>query len=212
MKMHAFVREKVVAHFNKDHSEVSEAVHLMPYLYFLFAPTLLYRDMYPRLPTCRWRFVVTNLCQGVFCVLFMYFLTAHFLLPFVASSPLATGETVNSIHLLTSITQILGSHVGWQTTLASFAVFLLSGAYHEYIMSLALGFFCPIQLIGIGLCGLPGILLTKRYVNSTVYELLTLASVSHFVLTYTLEWYAHRLRGPIFGDWRDFWLPYTLFS
>jgi sterol O-acyltransferase len=50
MKMYAFIR-----------SNVNKSLEALPsfqtYLYFLFAPTLVYKDTYPRSPGIRWRFV-----------------------------------------------------------------------------------------------------------------------------------------------------------
>ncbi|MCI4380481.1 hypothetical protein PGIGA_G00240480 [Pangasianodon gigas] len=50
MKVHSFIRENVprVWSSGKDGSASVAVPHLSSYLYFLFAPTLIYRDRYPR--------------------------------------------------------------------------------------------------------------------------------------------------------------------
>lgn len=51
------------------------------YLYFLFAPTLIYRDSYPRTSTVRWNFVISHLVQFATTTLFAYYLFYRFCLP-----------------------------------------------------------------------------------------------------------------------------------
>ncbi|KAM7536287.1 hypothetical protein Aperf_G00000083663 [Anoplocephala perfoliata] len=48
------------------------------YLYFLFAPTLLYRCSYPRTPYVRWRIVAVNLKEMFLCVVYTYFIFCRF--------------------------------------------------------------------------------------------------------------------------------------
>ncbi|XP_008590276.1 PREDICTED: sterol O-acyltransferase 1 [Galeopterus variegatus] len=44
------------------------------YLYFLFAPTLIYRDSYPRTPTVRWGYVAMQFAQVFGCVCYVYYI------------------------------------------------------------------------------------------------------------------------------------------
>lgn len=89
MKMHAFVRTnagRVLAGklktdaITSDVDDVNNAQQLsqailLPsfnsYLYFLFAPTLLYRDSYPRTTHIRWKFALARLME-VIAVAFLY--------------------------------------------------------------------------------------------------------------------------------------------
>jgi hypothetical protein len=51
------------------------------FLYFLFAPTLIYRDSYPRTSSVRWKYVISNLAQFATTTLFAYYLFYRFCLP-----------------------------------------------------------------------------------------------------------------------------------
>ncbi|VEL39600.1 unnamed protein product [Protopolystoma xenopodis] len=51
------------------------------YFYFLFAPTLLYRDVYPRTERVRRRFLLTNLAQVVASIFFGYLVLTTFIFP-----------------------------------------------------------------------------------------------------------------------------------
>ncbi|XP_033762380.1 sterol O-acyltransferase 1-like isoform X2 [Pecten maximus] len=89
MKVHAFVREnipRVLANYKKDDGDVEVRSNLCPdfskYLYFLFAPTLVYRDSYPRTKTIRWNYVVTNFAQVLACLLYTYYIFERFCVPY----------------------------------------------------------------------------------------------------------------------------------
>ncbi|XP_063421344.1 sterol O-acyltransferase 1-like isoform X1 [Mytilus trossulus] len=89
MKMHSFVRENIprVLNFNnkKDDDSPSEEVmcpDFSKYLYFLFVPTLIYRDDYPRTKTIRWNYVVTNFGQVIGCLFFIYYIFMRFCVPY----------------------------------------------------------------------------------------------------------------------------------
>lgn len=51
------------------------------YLYFLFAPTLVYRDEYPRNESCDWQKVLNDLGQVVGCLFYIHFLFVRFCVP-----------------------------------------------------------------------------------------------------------------------------------
>ena len=51
------------------------------FLYFLFAPTLIYRDSYPRTSSVRWKYVISNLTQFATTTVFAYYLFYRFCLP-----------------------------------------------------------------------------------------------------------------------------------
>ncbi|KAL4702509.1 hypothetical protein ACJJTC_001394 [Scirpophaga incertulas] len=52
------------------------------YLYFLFAPTLIYRDHYPRTKKIRWGFVLFNFMEVAAIVFYNSFLWERFILPY----------------------------------------------------------------------------------------------------------------------------------
>nr|XP_020468590.1 sterol O-acyltransferase 1 isoform X2 [Monopterus albus] len=66
MKAHSFVRENVprFLSWSKDKTSPGSVVpQVSQYLYFLFAPTLIYKDKYPRNPVIRWGYVASNFLQ-----------------------------------------------------------------------------------------------------------------------------------------------------
>lgn len=84
MKMHAFIRTnsaRIVSIKEKSESEVDEKdlkegewrtlPPFQSYFYFLFAPTLIYRDQYPRTSYIRWKFVAGRLIE-FFGIIFIY--------------------------------------------------------------------------------------------------------------------------------------------
>lgn len=81
MKMHAFVRynaERVLVGKLKTDNEERTTPAGRPYVpplhcyvYFLFAPTLIYRDSYPRTAHIRWKFAISRLLEIV-AVAFLY--------------------------------------------------------------------------------------------------------------------------------------------
>lgn len=52
------------------------------YIYFLFAPTLVYRDHYPRTKTIRWAFVLFHFLEVAAIILYNSFLWERFILPY----------------------------------------------------------------------------------------------------------------------------------
>ncbi|XP_015119013.1 sterol O-acyltransferase 1 isoform X2 [Diachasma alloeum] len=84
MKIHAFVRStspRVISY--KPHAEGKEMKFpgFSKFLYFMFAPTLVYRDNYPRTRTIRWSFVVSCFVEVIFVMFFVAFLYERFISP-----------------------------------------------------------------------------------------------------------------------------------
>ncbi|CAG0885571.1 unnamed protein product [Darwinula stevensoni] len=85
MKSYAFVRgniPRVLQHHaaNKEEKSVPcPAFH--QFLYFLFAPTLVYRDSYPRTKEIQWKFVFSNFVIVLACVCCIYFVCVRYTLP-----------------------------------------------------------------------------------------------------------------------------------
>ncbi|XP_051854820.1 sterol O-acyltransferase 1 isoform X1 [Antechinus flavipes] len=76
MKAHSFIRENVprVLDATKEKSRTIPIPQVNQYLYFLFAPTLIYRDSYPRNPTIRWSYVATQFAQVFGCMFYAYYI------------------------------------------------------------------------------------------------------------------------------------------
>ncbi|KAM9211838.1 sterol O-acyltransferase 1 [Dugong dugon] len=76
MKAHSFIRENVprVLDSAKEKSNTVPIPRVSQYLYFLFAPTLIYRDSYPRTPTIRWGYVATQFAQIFGCLFYVYYI------------------------------------------------------------------------------------------------------------------------------------------
>ncbi|XP_045581524.1 sterol O-acyltransferase 1 isoform X2 [Procambarus clarkii] len=86
MKTWAFVRSNLnrAIQFKKDDDDVqgkSVCPDFSYYLYFLFAPTLVYRDEYPRNQTCDWQKVINDLGQVIGCLFYTHFLFVRFCVP-----------------------------------------------------------------------------------------------------------------------------------
>ncbi|KAK2504026.1 hypothetical protein MC885_012399 [Smutsia gigantea] len=70
------------------------------YLYFLFCPTLIYRETYPRTPNVRWNYVAKNFAQALGCVLYACFILGRLCVPVFANmsrEPFSTRALVLSI-------------------------------------------------------------------------------------------------------------------
>ncbi|KAG9483111.1 hypothetical protein GDO78_009189, partial [Eleutherodactylus coqui] len=83
MKVHSFVRENIprVLASAKEKSTVAPVPQVTQYLYFLFAPTLIYRDNYPRNPTIRWGYVATKFAQVLGCLFYAYYVFVRLCIP-----------------------------------------------------------------------------------------------------------------------------------
>ncbi|XP_058130787.1 sterol O-acyltransferase 1 isoform X2 [Dasypus novemcinctus] len=83
MKAHSFIRENVprVLDSIKEKSSTVPIPTVNQYLYFLFAPTLIYRDSYPRTPTVRWSYVATQFAQCFACIFYVYYILERLCIP-----------------------------------------------------------------------------------------------------------------------------------
>ncbi|EFX89584.1 hypothetical protein DAPPUDRAFT_40502 [Daphnia pulex] len=95
MKTHAFVRSNIpvaLFYFNqrqsrdertsvKDDANQAPCPDFSKYLYFMFAPTLVYRDRYPRTRSIRWKWVCFNFLQVVGVLFYLYFIFVRFCVP-----------------------------------------------------------------------------------------------------------------------------------
>ncbi|XP_035271715.1 sterol O-acyltransferase 1 [Anguilla anguilla] len=83
MKTHSFVRENVPRVLASAQGKNSPVVipQVTQYLYFLFAPTLIYRDSYPRNPVIRWGYVATKFLQVLGCLFYAYYVFVRLCIP-----------------------------------------------------------------------------------------------------------------------------------
>lgn len=102
MKTYAFIRsnagrarlEVKKDSEDKPHLELPTFRH---YIYFLFCPTLVYRDAYPRTKTIRWKFVAKCLTEVLGVILYMSFLFERYVIPIfqgVGATPMMSSEFV----------------------------------------------------------------------------------------------------------------------
>ncbi|CAF3750192.1 unnamed protein product [Rotaria sordida] len=85
MKTHAFIRENIEKVLSSVESKSNEEKFLCPdfsqYLYFLFVPTLIYRDQYPRNKIIRWSFVLKMFGEFIICIFYAYYIVVRFCIP-----------------------------------------------------------------------------------------------------------------------------------
>ncbi|CAF3620926.1 unnamed protein product, partial [Adineta steineri] len=83
----------------------SEFSHFNQYLYFLYAPTLVFRDVYPRTSTIRWNIVFQMFGQVLTCIVLLYHIVAYFWMPVFARCFTETEQTLKSA--ITSIFDLM---------------------------------------------------------------------------------------------------------
>ncbi|XP_025271371.1 sterol O-acyltransferase 1-like [Camponotus floridanus] len=84
MKNHAFVRSVTPRFLSyKPHNDVSppNVPRFSHYLYFLFAPTIIYRDEYPRTKKIRWMFVCQYFGEVVLVIFYYTFILERLVAP-----------------------------------------------------------------------------------------------------------------------------------
>nr|XP_055023345.1 sterol O-acyltransferase 1 isoform X2 [Misgurnus anguillicaudatus] len=81
MKTHSFIRENVPRVLSSERNKTIAVPHLNQYIYFLFAPTLIYRDNYPRNPYIRWGYVATKFAQVLGCLFYAYYVFVRLCIP-----------------------------------------------------------------------------------------------------------------------------------
>lgn len=81
------------------------------YLYFLFAPTLIYRHSYPRTDSVRWYYVATNFFQVAGCVLLSYYIFVRFCFAEFVNFGQSTDYTLRQFILTASATSLPGGLV-----------------------------------------------------------------------------------------------------
>ncbi|MBZ3872742.1 Sterol O-acyltransferase 2, partial [Sciurus carolinensis] len=100
MKSYSFLRETVPGTLRARGGEGIWAPSFSSYLYFLFCPTLIYRETYPRTPSVRWNYVAKNFAQALGCVLYACFILGRLCVPVFANmsrEPFSTRALLLSI-------------------------------------------------------------------------------------------------------------------
>ncbi|XP_045409858.1 sterol O-acyltransferase 2 isoform X2 [Lemur catta] len=100
MKSYSFLREAVPGTLRARGGKGTQAPSFSSYLYFLFCPTLIYRETYPRTPNVRWNYVAKNFAQALGCVLYACFILGRLCIPVFANmsrEPFSTRALVLSI-------------------------------------------------------------------------------------------------------------------
>lgn len=94
MKNHAFVRSNAHRALQPkpktdNDADSEQTLQTLPtfgsFLYFLFAPTIVYRDSYPRTKAIRWRLVAWNALEVIGVVFYVSFIFERFLLHYFRS-------------------------------------------------------------------------------------------------------------------------------
>ncbi|XP_046988183.1 sterol O-acyltransferase 2-like [Schistocerca americana] len=261
MKTHAFIRSNVphvLAY--KPHTERSSRLvpEFSKFLYFMFVPTLLYRDSYPRTKEIRWKVVAWHLAEVCAVILFVSITFERSLLPlFVdfgkhppcprsliaaifgsmvpslavflscfycvlhawqnafaemmgfadrmfykdwwnARSHAAYYRTWNVIvhdwlyeHVYRDVSRLLGPGRRTQPLLA---VFLLSAAVHEYIVTYTFGFFYPTLFVAFGICSVGLVFVTHDQLRggNVMLWLQLMVGTGLLVSAHLMEWEARR--------------------
>ncbi|XP_074835923.1 sterol O-acyltransferase 2 [Carettochelys insculpta] len=101
MKSHSFLREAVPGIIRiKPMDGVGKPPAFSTYLYFLFCPTLIYRESYPRTPYIRWNYVAQNFAKFLGCLFYCYFILERLCIPVftnMSKQPFSTKTLVLSI-------------------------------------------------------------------------------------------------------------------
>ncbi|XP_038044785.1 sterol O-acyltransferase 1-like [Patiria miniata] len=227
------------------------------FLYFLFAPTLIYRDRYPQTPKIRWNVVNTNLLQVLACLFYTYYTFERFCVPVFrnfSQEKLTLQRLVlcvfscmlpGTLVLILAFFAILHSWMNafaemmrfadrqfykdwwncksyanyyrtwnivvhdWLYTyiyrdfqllrirksISMIAVFVISALVHEYVLSLAFGFFFPVLMFLFGGVGFIFIFITGKGTSNlhNIFVWLSLFMGNGILMClYSQEWYARQ--------------------
>ncbi|XP_073708723.1 sterol O-acyltransferase 2 [Garra rufa] len=83
MKSYSFIRETTPAVLKNtlQKGQSLQYPSLSSYLYFLFCPTLIYREVYPRNPYIRWNYVGMNFLKILASLFYLYFILVRLCIP-----------------------------------------------------------------------------------------------------------------------------------
>ncbi|MBN3317766.1 SOAT2 acyltransferase, partial [Atractosteus spatula] len=102
MKSYSFIRENVpeIMKAKPKQGECPKLPEFSSYLYFLFCPTLIYKESYPRNPYIRWNYVAVKLAQILGCLFYGYFILVRLCIPVFTNmnnQPFSTRTLVLSL-------------------------------------------------------------------------------------------------------------------
>ncbi|XP_069761956.1 sterol O-acyltransferase 2-like [Narcine bancroftii] len=102
MKSYSYIQENVSKVLKVKLSEggALQMPTFSCYLYFLFCPTLIYRDSYPRTPRIRWNYVALNFAQVLGSLFYCYFILVRLCIPVftnMSKEPFSTRTLVLSL-------------------------------------------------------------------------------------------------------------------
>ncbi|RLU20363.1 hypothetical protein DMN91_006971 [Ooceraea biroi] len=237
MKSHAFIRSTASRHLAyKPHSElpVPKSPGFSQYLYFLFAPTLVYRDSYPRTEKIRWTIVIWNFFEFGLAIFYLALVVERMLLPvfrIFGTQPLEQKWYIKST-IEASVPGILFFMAGnylllhswlnaWaellrfadrmfykrNKNLATFAVFFVSAVFHEYIIAFTFHFFYPVMFVLFGGFGFAFIFVGKIVRSNTFMWLSFCLGNGIMMSLYSIECYARANCLPHPDYYVDLFLP-----
>uniref|UniRef100_A0A4X2L0X6 O-acyltransferase n=1 Tax=Vombatus ursinus TaxID=29139 RepID=A0A4X2L0X6_VOMUR len=100
MKSYSFLREATPGILHTKAGKGAQVPSFSSYLYFLFCPTLIYRESYPRTTHIRWNYVVKKFAQVLACVFYACFILGRLCVPIfdnMSREPFSTRALVLSI-------------------------------------------------------------------------------------------------------------------
>ncbi|XP_020821977.1 sterol O-acyltransferase 2 isoform X2 [Phascolarctos cinereus] len=100
MKSYSFLREATPGIFHAEGGKGARVPSFSSYLYFLFCPTLIYRESYPRTTHIRWNYVAKKFAQVLACVFYACFILGRLCVPIfdnMSREPFSTRALVLSV-------------------------------------------------------------------------------------------------------------------
>ncbi|MBZ3887470.1 Sterol O-acyltransferase 1, partial [Sciurus carolinensis] len=186
MKAHSFVRENVprVLHAAKEKSSTVPIPTVNQYLYFLFAPTLIYRDSYPRTPTVRWGYVAMQFAQD------WWNSTSY-------SNYYRTWNVVVHDWLYYyAYKDLLWFFSKRFKSAAMLAVFAISAVVHEYALAVCLSYFYPVLFVLFMFFGMAFNFIVNDSRKRPIWNIMVWASLflgnGVILCFYSQEWYARQ--------------------
>ncbi|KAK7794579.1 hypothetical protein R5R35_003595 [Gryllus longicercus] len=212
MKSHAFVRSNIPRALTyKPHSEQDEK-KLIPefghFLYFLFVPTLVYRDSYPRTHKISWHKVIWHFLEVV-GVIFYDWWNANSYAEYYRMWNLVVHDWLYT-YIFKDYCLLIKSKSRLGPTLT---VFIVSAIVHEYILMFVFRFFYPLLFVAFGGFSAALVFLTgSSSKRGNLFMWLTLC-LGTGVLTaaYSMEWYARINCPQVLDTVTDFFVPRSWF-
>ncbi|XP_072382943.1 sterol O-acyltransferase 1-like isoform X1 [Diabrotica undecimpunctata] len=94
MKVHAFVRHNAPRMLHNSNDKTIDCLSFSKFLYFLYIPTIIYRDHYPRLKVIRWGFVFYRLLEIANIIIFLAYWYEYVITPYFKETCLKTWSAL----------------------------------------------------------------------------------------------------------------------